>query len=160
MKRRLGIIVAGLLTLSMMGGAAPVAASADEGCTPGYWKNHTDMWPITVNGWLAATEPAGVQIRPSDDWDDWFSNDLFDMTLLEVLQQGGGGKYAFGRHAVAAFLNAHSDGVQYDRYPGSPWGYPNGVWNAVDRIGTGASKAAYNAAKSIFEGLNESGCPL
>jgi hypothetical protein len=39
-----------MLTVSLLAGAAIVPASAgatnigSEGCTPGYWKNHTENW--------------------------------------------------------------------------------------------------------------------
>ena len=70
-----------------------------EGCTPGYWKNHSGSW-------------AATGYDPDDDFDDTFGVDYFDpdITLCEALRNGGGGVNALGRHAVAALLNgAHGD---------------------------------------------------
>src|SRR4051812_5285055 len=74
-----------------------------QGCTPGYWKqsHHFDSWP------------AGI--APTDLFGPTFLNTstFATMTLLAVLEQGGGGDKALGRHAVAALLNALSPGVDY-----------------------------------------------
>ncbi|HUU84139.1 MAG TPA: hypothetical protein VM243_11610 [Phycisphaerae bacterium] len=72
---------------------------ADEGCSPGFWKNHFSEWEVT-----------GYQ--PADDFDATFTVDAFDpdLTLEQAINQGGGGVKALGRHAVAALLNAaHPD---------------------------------------------------
>ena len=157
MKRGIGVVVTALVALAMVAGPVGVAATDPAGCTPGYWKqtHHFDSWPWT------GIDPAGERIQPGDKWEDWFDGGLFDGdTLLEVLKQGGGGKYAFGRHAVAGFLNAHSDAVGYQTYPGTPWGTPPGVWDTVKALGDDSSKRAYNRAKRGLERLNEDGCPL
>ena len=149
MKRKGAFAIAAVMALSMVGWAAPAAASGSDGCTPGYWKNHTESWPSDGN-----PDPTGTPISSSDDWGTWFEGDLFDgKTLLEVLKKGGGGKYAFGRHAVAAFLNAHSDDVIYPRSPTS-------VASIVDGLGDDSSKGLYNFWKNRFERDNQLGCPL
>ena len=78
------------------------AAGLDSGCTPGKWKNNTDIWGSTG-------------YAPGDDWDTTFSVDAFnpDLTLLEALKQGGGGLKALARHATAALLNAAHPGIAY-----------------------------------------------
>lgn len=78
--------------------AAPVAA-CDWGCTPGYWKNHTDMWPV---GYTTSTSlyDSGFRFVGAGDVD-----------MLEALE-GGGGRGLDGartillRAAVAALLNS------------------------------------------------------
>lgn len=73
----------------------------DEGCTPGFWKNRGYRlgWP---------------SYSPADDYATTFGvASSFTATLLEALNQGGGGEYALGRHAVAALLNAASPDVDY-----------------------------------------------
>ena len=74
-----------------------------EGCTLGYWKNHTDRWcdeyqTCDVYGEIFIGAPA----------------ELADLTLLEVLNLGGGGVYNLGRQSVAALLNACSEEVNYE----------------------------------------------
>ncbi len=60
-----------------------------EGCTPGYWKQsqHFDSW----TGYSPSTQFSAV-----------FENAFPGKTLLQVLEQGGGGLNALGRHTVAA----------------------------------------------------------
>ena len=70
-----------------------------EGCTPGYWKTHPDNW---------------VGYDPTELFNNVFGVvDPDDLTLMEALWAGGGGKYALGRHAVAALLNAAHPDVDY-----------------------------------------------
>lgn len=84
----------------------------DFGCTPGYWKNHTDSW-------------AGTGYSPSQTTGSVFSGasafpSLASQTLLQSLQ-GGGGPGTLGaakillRAAVAALLNAAHSDVDYPR---------------------------------------------
>jgi hypothetical protein len=73
-----------------------------EGCTPGFWKQpqHFDSWTV---------------YSPSDSFEAVFGRDAFagSPTLLQVLEQGGGGLNALGRHSVAGLLNAVSPDVDY-----------------------------------------------
>ncbi|HYO11791.1 MAG TPA: hypothetical protein VE685_01180 [Thermoanaerobaculia bacterium] len=85
--------------------------TGEEGCTPGYWKNHTRSW-------------AGTGFSPSQTAGSVFSlggfPSLASQTLLQTLQ-GGGGPGTLGaakillRAAVAALLNAAHNGVDYPR---------------------------------------------
>jgi hypothetical protein len=93
---------------------APASVSAhregDEGCTPGYWKNHIDTWEGGVDIRVAGIDKT---IYPSS-----LVSDVFDvtfvgkyasynsMTLEEALNLGGGGVNALLRHGVAALLNS------------------------------------------------------
>ena len=110
-----------------------------EGCTPGFWKNRG----LT----LGYPTPATPGTLFSAVFDDAFSG----MTLLEVLNQGGGGLYALGRHTVAAYLNALSSDVDYDLTPQE-------VIDAFNATYPG-TKAEYNAQKDIFEGFNTQTSP-
>lgn len=84
----------------------------DEGCTPGYWKNHTGSWAGTgySPGQTTGSVFSGASAFPS----------LASQTLLQSLQ-GGGGPGTTGaakillRAAVAALLNAAHSGVDYPR---------------------------------------------
>ncbi len=72
-----------------------------EGKTPGYWKQcqHFHNW---AGGYT-----------PSTLFSDVFDNAFPGKTLLQVLQQGGGGLNALGRHTVAALLNSVASNVDY-----------------------------------------------
>lgn len=78
-----------------------------EGCTPGFWKNHTRFknW----NAW------EGTGYDPTNDFDATFGVDLFDpdINLLQALQARGGGMNKIARHATAALLNAAHPDVEY-----------------------------------------------
>jgi hypothetical protein len=73
-----------------------------QGCTPGYWKQsqHFDSWAVYTQ---------------ADLYNTVFGANAFSstFTLLQALQQGGGGINALGRHSVAALLNAVSPQVAY-----------------------------------------------
>ena len=103
--------------------SAPRPPSNDigyEGCTPGYWKTHTDNWQETTPGTPFGT--LYVDARAN----------VAGVTLLEALQ-GGGGPGADGaatilaRAATAAWLNAAHEGLGY------PWRRTPPAWTAVRR---------------------------
>jgi Flp pilus assembly pilin Flp len=118
---------------------------AMEGCTLGYWKNHTDRWCDAY--------------RTCDRFGDVFSNaptNLANLTLLEALNLGGGGIYNLARQGVAALLNTCSDEV---RYP-APYGSNSQMLiNAINAAYLAGDKAAGTLASQL-DILNNSGCPL
>ncbi len=121
-------------------GSGPPVSQGDEGCSPGFWKNHFAAWA-----------PSGFS--PGDDFDTVFGVNAFtpDRTLEQAVNQGGGGVKALGRHAVAALLNAGHGGIDY------------GMTVAQVRQTVQAALAAggnIEAAKNALAALNELGCPL
>jgi hypothetical protein len=116
----------------------PPPPPATAGCTPGYWKQdqHFDSWtaPYAPNTLFSAV----------------FENAFPGMTLLQVLESGGGGLDALGRHTVAALLNAASSGVSYGMTPAQ-------VIAAFNAVYPGGN---YEGQKNIFATANERGCPL
>jgi len=78
----------------------PPPDPGDEGCTPGFWKNHLSSW----SGYA-----------PGADFDTTFGVNFFtpNITLLQAVNLGGGGIRALARHGVAALLNAASGDVDY-----------------------------------------------
>jgi hypothetical protein len=70
-----------------------------QGCTPGFWKKHTNVWQGYTPDQLF-NQVFGVNYQSS-------------LTLLGALNQGGGGFAALGRHATAALLNAAHEHVDY-----------------------------------------------
>ncbi|MEO7006881.1 MAG: hypothetical protein ABI065_07595, partial [Terrimesophilobacter sp.] len=85
--------------------------ASGEGLTPGYWKNHTTLWPTQSDGTpvfspnqLLSSVFTGVPAAQSGE------------TLLGALSAGGGGVIALFRAAVAGLLATTS---QYISYPES-----------------------------------------
>jgi len=100
-------LVAVIATLTVAPTAQAVG-TGQEGCTPGYWKNHTDSWQEAAPGDLFGAAYTSARAN------------VAGLTLLQALQ-GGGGSGADGaarilaRAATAAWLNAAHDDVGY------PW---------------------------------------
>jgi hypothetical protein len=118
-----------------------VEVEGGEGCTPGYWKqpHHFDSWP----------EP----YEPTDLFTEVFGSPLYPRkTLLQILKLKGGKVNALARHAVAALLNAASEGVSYDL----------GEDEVIDAFNeaVGQGKKAIERLKNRLERFNEQGCPL
>jgi len=109
-----------------------------QGCTPGYWKQdqHFDSW----------TAP----YTPNTLFNTVFDNAFPGKTLLQVLENGGGGLDALGRHTVAALLSSASGGVSYGMTPAQ-------VIAAFNAVFPGGN---YEGQKNIFAALNERTCPL
>src|SRR5919108_2909602 len=108
-------VAALLVAASMVAGAVPLqnvyaggedgggdGGDGGEGCTPGFWKTHTDEWPAPY--------------EPSTLFEDVFGESPLDddLTLLQALNLGGGGLNALARAAVAALLNAASDEIDFE----------------------------------------------
>jgi hypothetical protein len=107
----------------------------DRGCSPGYWKNHLDAWPTSLQNTTFATIFTAAA-----------GTDIGDLTLLEVLSQGGGGINALGRIAVSAYLNALGFGVlHYGLTPAQ-------VQTAVNAAITSGN---YDATKNQLEGMQD-----
>jgi len=80
----------------------------------------------------------------------YFANAFPDMTLLQVLETGGGGLDALGRHAVAALLSSA---------PGAP-NYPLTSAQVVSAFNAAYASGDYEDQKNIFDRYNNLGCPL
>ena len=112
------------------------ARGGGQGCTPGYWKQkqHFDSW---------------VKYQPTDSFAAIFGVP-YNLTLLQALEQGGGGKEALGRHAVAALLNAAVNGVSYYYIEREIIAMVQQAWATGD----------YETPKNLLATENERGCPL
>src|SRR6478672_7639388 len=113
---RRAVIGAAMVAVVGLGPAVMSATSAGawftgtEGCTPGYWKNHTEAWADTA---YAPTDTVGsVFTLPAS------LSSLSGETLLDALG-GGGGSTLEGaatillRAAVSGLLNATDANVNY-----------------------------------------------
>ncbi|MHA6248215.1 T9SS type A sorting domain-containing protein [Pontibacter sp. CAU 1760] len=121
------------------GGTTACVPTEPEGCTPGYWKNHTDRW---------------VGYSTSESFQTVFGitnmQGLGNLTLLGALNLGGGGFASLARHATAGLLSASHSDVDYTY--------------SADNI-KALVKSAFDAGelgdlKSNLERANEAGCPL
>lgn len=77
-----------------------------QGCTPGYWKNHTEAWPIATSTTLSSVFSGAVSTK--------YAN----YSLLSALRLKGGSDLSGAqqilfRAAAAAYLNAVDTGVNY-----------------------------------------------
>ncbi|MCH9039217.1 MAG: hypothetical protein IIC23_07470 [Chloroflexi bacterium] len=154
--RRQAIKVGGLAALGLafskpiISTIAPTPAFANyagNGCTPGFWKNHTSTWPSPYNAdplfesvFTVPTAYAATLGSPN--------------SLSDVLQLGGGCEQALGRHGVAAFLNAVMLGA-------TAFGISSAaVVSAVNSALATEDCAQIESAKDNLEGFNERSCPL
>lgn len=132
--------------------ALPAQATniGNEGCTPGYWKNHTTNWeeiaPTTTigsRGWIAPDSALA-------GYTSW--------TFLQALQ-GGGGPGLDGaarillRAASAAYLNAAHEGVGYPYRRAAMRPLLQAAFASGDR-------ATMLALASQLDDANNLGCPL
>ena len=117
----------------------------DEGCTPGFWKNHSDEW---------------VGYSPNQTLESVFNvPNAFgiDGVSLQTALSFGGGDDAEGaarillRAAVAALLNAASDEVDYPLTAAQ-------VISAVNAALTSDRSAMIDLAADL-DALNNLGCP-
>ena len=128
-----------------------------EGCTPGFWKTHTDLWD-------AGSADLAPNYDPGDDFYAAFGITIVDggtlpniLTLEDALNLGGGGIFALARHAAAALINSDSS-----------IGYPYTTAQVIDifRDGINASTAIppdnYTLAQALaaLSTANELGCPF
>lgn len=117
-----------------------------EGCTPGFWKTHLDVWP-------AGFSPGDFLV------DHFFNSALYGLggaTLLEALGfSGGAGTVGAARillrAGVAALLN--SAGVDYPLSTADVQGVVNNLLATNDRN-------AMLAGATLLDGFNNLGCPF
>lgn len=145
-------LVAGLiLPLASMTSGAQATNIGTEGCTPGYWKNHTDNWEET-------NPDALVKWIYSSAADTAFGN----VTLLDALQ-GGGGPGVEGaqkillRAAVAAWLNAAHEGLGY---PLRRFVDPGMIRDTVNAALDSGDRRTMLRLARYLDDLNNLGCPL
>ena len=147
-RRILIVLVLGLFALAV--GANPAVAhpdgDGDEGCTPGFWKNHPDAWPIST----------GTTLEDVFDVPDEFGLD--SATFLDAMEFKGGPTVAamarlLLRQAVAGYLAALHPDVDYPRIASEVVSLTN---EALDS----GRRARMERVKDRFDEFNNLGCPL
>ncbi len=155
-KLKLTLVVGGLLLPGAVL-ASPVSATniGNEGCTPGYWKNHTDNWFEDVGVSIPVSKTlGGAGFKPKNvDKSD---------TLLTALQYHGGRGAAGAerillRAAAAAYLNAAHEGLGY------PYRRNNDPLNIIESVNdaiASGNRARMLALATVLDDANNLGCPL
>ena len=156
MRTLLRLLIGALfMSASVLGtSAAQATAIGYQGCTPGYWKNHTSSWQETTPGTTFGTLYVGARANVSG------------LTLVQALQ-GGGGPGADGaatilaRAATAAWLNAANEGLGY------PWRREAGGLDnrpklvpTVNAAFASGDRDTMLALATRLDGDNNLGCPL
>lgn len=160
-RRLVAVGVSTILLLTVVG-VAPVAA-CDQGCTPGYWKNHTDSWIGYSPDQTLASAGFVIPVALAS-----FEN----VTLIEALQGGGGpglngaAKILF-RAAVASLLNAAALGGPPDYHFWTPDEILNGQHPSDRFTGVNEILAMTPLTRQVMldyaaelDYINNLGCPL
>lgn len=110
----------------------------DQGCSPGFWKNHLAQWVTTG-------------FTPTDSWVATFGVPAFapTLTLHDALRQGGGHWKRVGRHSTAALLNASAPQVDY----------PFTVSEVIQLVQQAWAAGDPSSVADVLEWANELGCP-
>jgi hypothetical protein len=122
----------------------------DQGCTPGYWKNHLSAWTATG---LSPTALVGDTFTVPGN-----ISTLGGATLREALSFGGGpgvlgGAKILLRAGVAAMLNAGHPSVNYPQTQAH-------VRDAINAALASANRATMLARATALDEDNNLGCPL
>ena len=124
----------------------PPPPPGDEGCTPGYWKNHLDSWV-----------PTGY--APGDLVSSVFTGTLFGTATLHQALSFGGGPGVAGaqqillRAAVAGLLNASHPDVAYTTSA-------TDLIDAVNAAIASGDRDTMLALAADIDADNNLGCPL
>lgn len=149
------LIFALLATMGLsVTGSAQATRIGNEGCTPGYWKNHTSNWEEYKSSRVVGTvfdfsdAPSAVAA---------YSGTTFgDALRLKGGSGLSGATEILLRAAVAATLNAAHEGLGY---PLSRYG-ADGIFAQVNAaLESGDRQAMLDLAKYL-DNLNNLGCPL
>lgn len=150
--RSLAAIVVLVLSSLALASAASADNIGNQGCTPGYWKNHTDNWE---------------EYSPSQTVSELFPlpaslSSLGSLTLAQALD-GGGGPGELGaakillRASVAAFLNAAHEGVGY---PYRRYDEPGNIGPRITAALNSGNRTTMLDLATELDAANNLGCPL
>ncbi len=131
------------------GDCACVCIIPGEGCTPGFWKNHTNIWPPT--GYSPGQTLESVFNVPD-------SLGIDNDTLMDALEYGGGpGTLGMAknllRQAVAALLNSAHPDINYSMSTSQ-------VISQVNAALASGSRSTMETLKNKLDMFNSLGCPI
>lgn len=154
MKSRSARTLVGATVVALALAIAPPASATNigtEGCTPGYWKNHTDNWE---------------EYSPSDTLGSVFMlpaslQQYANVTLEQALSfRGGTGTDGAARillrAATAAVLNAAHEGLGYPYRRGGT----SGILARVNAALAGEDRQQMLNLAAMLDAANNLGCPL
>ncbi len=164
MHRITKVLYSGAIACSIVAGAvgsASAVGTGNEGCTPGYWKNHVSAWdefsPNQTAGsvFKALTTDSGKRAYPG----------LASKTLLQTLDGGGGSTLSGAatillRAGTAAVLNAAEDDLGYPRTRFASEADPVGIIPAVNQALASRNRDRILKLAAELDRLNNLGCPL
>ena len=108
----------------------------NEGCTPGYWKNHPESFEGTGVTPSSTFASVGFNVDPA-------------LTFDQALTEGGGDLDTLLRHAAAAYLNATHPEVEY----------PLTATQVVNATNAAIASGDYEATKDQFDEYNNLHAP-
>jgi hypothetical protein len=126
------------------------SVTGDEGCTPGYWKNHTDSWPPT--GFSPSQKVQTVFNKVS------LYPTLANATLLQALAFQGGDDLA---GAAEILLRAATAGLLNTAHPGID--YPRSTADLISDVNAALASMNRDTIISLASAIdkdNNLGCPL
>jgi len=129
-----------------------------QGCTPGFWKTHSELGPASFDAWPTTDFITGefyltvFGINPSGFEIKFDGGTVPNPTLIQALGAQGGLINAFVRHSTAALLSASSDLVTYPDTAAEVIAIVQGVDFTDDND--------IEANKDFFAAQNEFGCPI
>lgn len=141
------------LALTLSAVATLAGDTCDEGCTPGYWKNHSERWDGVGSDDFTSSVHADDPFNASFGVTPAQSGLADDVTLIEALRIGGGHVVALNRHAAAALASSDA-GICY-RYSTQEVA---DIYR--DAVGADPGSLDVSSAKDLLESANEAGCPL
>jgi hypothetical protein len=145
------VLLSVAVLMGVIGSAATVSAVriGNEGCSPGFWKTHTQAWEEYATGDLISsvfsfdagvyTDLAGDSLRDALNYPEK-KNESMQQILL--------------RQAVAAILNAASEDVGY---PYRRFGDPGNIIPTVNALLSSGNVAAMEDFKDVLEAANNLG---
>lgn len=122
----------------------------DEGCSHGYWKNHTDSWPPTG---YSTSQRIDAVFSEADHYPSLASLSLYDALSFSGGSDTTGAAADLLKQAVAALLNAAHPGIGFPLTPAGVIGSVNGALASGDRDTMLVLAANLDANNNL-------GCPL
>jgi hypothetical protein len=144
-----------LLPVALIASPAEATNIGNEGCTPGYWKNHTENWfddpAIPMDATKKTLAKAGFVTTTHDN----------DLMLTALSYPGGrgaeGAERILLRAAAAAWLNAAHEGVGY---PYRRFNDPGNIVATVNAAIASGDRDTMLALATLLDDANNLGCPL